>query len=59
MEDKTYETRYINFQNPGNKFGGCNTPLNRILMSMSNETRPDAVSAFGSAAIVMSANVDA
>lgn len=49
----------MNIQKPGNRFGACKTPLNKMLISISNETKPEAVSAFGSAAIVISANVDA
>jgi hypothetical protein len=54
----TYDTRYMKIQKPGSWVGGCNTPLNKMLMSVSRETNPAAVSAFGSAAMVMLANVE-
>ena len=52
------ETRYMKSQKPGSRDGGCNTPLKRMLMSVSSDTRPDAVSASGSAAMVMAAKVE-
>ena len=52
------ETRYMNSQNPGRLPGVCRTPLKRMDMRVNSETNPEAVSAFGKAAMVMAAKDD-